>query len=393
MTPYQQAVKICIRLRQEGYIAYFAGGWVRDKLLNNPSNDIDIATDAPLEKILNYFPRTILVGLAFGVIIVQLEGHAFEVAIFRRDLSYSDGRKPDKIEPSDPKEDAIRRDFTINGMFYDPLEDKIYDFVGGQEDLKRGVIRAIGVPYDRFFEDRLRMIRAVRFSARFGFHIDPETEEAIKGLSTSLFPAVAKERIYQELSKMAQELHFDRAMIDLHRLGLLQEIFPSLKSLHLNDLKHVVETLPENLPLVARLRVLMKDLPWSIQEKELLSLKISVKERELAAFLYQADKNLKEKNWTTPAEWARFYAHPSSSIALEFEENKFEHQLRQEELRAHIERLISKKPLVGSEELKAIGILPGREMGKLLKEAETLAINYNLSEPSEVLAKLKSKDA
>ena len=393
MDVYHQAVKICLRLREEGYTAFFAGGWVRDWLLGHPSNDIDIATDAPLEKILGMFPRTLLVGMAFGVIIVQLEGHAFEVAIFRRDVSYTNGRKPDRIEPSDPEEDAKRRDFTINGMFYDPLDDKVYDYVGGQADLKNQVIRAIGIPYDRFFEDRLRMVRAIRFSARFGFHIDPSTEEAIRELAPTLFPAVAKERIYQELVKMDEGPHFDRALIDMHRLGLLQEIFPSLKPLHLNDLKKRIPAIPPSLPLVAKLRELLKHQPWKTQEEELASLKLSVKERDLAAFLYQTERNLQEGRFTTPADWARFYAHSLSPIALELEGDKIEHLLRQEELKPHIDRIRAKKPLVGSEELLSIGIPAGKEMGKLLREAEDLAINYNLSDPAEVLAKLKRDHA
>lgn len=390
MDAHSQAVRICERLREEGYVAYFAGGWVRDWLLGHPSADIDIATDAPLTVVLGLFPRTLLVGMAFGVVIVQLEGHAFEVAIFRRDISYSDGRKPDRIEPSTAEEDAKRRDFTINGLFWDPIEKKLWDFIGGEEDIKRGVIRAIGDPWERFLEDRLRMIRAIRFSARFGFHIDPETEEAIRASASTLFPAVAAERIYQEFAKMNESPHFDKALVDLHRLGLLPEIFPSLKHLHLHELKGLAPKLPHGVPLVAKLRELLKHLPLEEQKRELLALRISVKEQEMIDFLYQAEHDLKEGGYNEPIDWVRFYAHPTSDIAITLYGNEEEHRRRKEALKVPIGRMIEKKPLVTSAHLKEIGIVPGKEMGRLLKRAEEIAANQNINDPQEVLKCLKS---
>ena len=190
------ATAIVRKLVAAGYTAYFAGGWVRDYLMGHPSEDIDIATDAPPEKIIDLFPKTLLVGVAFGVVVVIVDGHQFEVATFRRDIDYADGRKPSKIELSTAEEDAFRRDFTINGMFYDPLEDVFHDFVKGKEDIQHGVIRAIGNADERFVEDRLRMIRAVRFAARFAFNISSETQSAIEANADTLFPAVAMERIW-----------------------------------------------------------------------------------------------------------------------------------------------------------------------------------------------------
>ena len=171
------ATAIVRKLVAAGYTAYFAGGWVRDYLMGHPSEDIDLATDAPPEKIIDLFPKTLLVGVAFGVVVVIVDGHQFEVATFRRDIDYADGRKPSKIELSTAEEDAFRRDFTINGMFYDPLTNQILDYVGGQEDLKKKIIRAIGNPHKRIQEDRLRMIRAVRLSCRFDFQIEEKTKE------------------------------------------------------------------------------------------------------------------------------------------------------------------------------------------------------------------------
>ena len=153
---------------------------MRNTLIGQPVDDIDIATSASPEEILDLFPNTLVVGIAFGVVIVQMEGHAFEVATFRKDIEYENGRTPSRIEWCAPREDALRRDFTINGMFYDPLEHKVFDYVGGVDDIKKRVIRTIGDPYERFREDRLRMVRAFRFSLRFGFVIDKLTQEAIR---------------------------------------------------------------------------------------------------------------------------------------------------------------------------------------------------------------------
>lgn len=388
MDAYNQAVKICLRLREEGYIAYFAGGWVRDWLLGHPSADIDIATNAPLSTLLALFPRTILVGMAFGVVIVQMEGHAFEVAIFRKDLSYSNGRKPDKIEPSNPEEDAQRRDFTINGLFYDPLEKKIWDFVGGEADLKRGVIKAIGDPYDRFQEDRLRMVRAVRFASRFAFHIDPPTEEAIQANAPTLFPAVAAERIYQEFTKMDLSAGFTTALFDLHRLQLLPEIFPSLKHLHLKALKAILHAIPPSIPTVAKLRELLKHLPLATQKEELLALKISAEELKMVEFLHHAERDMKEGAFREAIDWVRFYAHPFAPIAIALYGHGEEHAARQKLLGEAIERMRTKKPLVTASMLQERGIAPGKEMGALLKEAEAIAANRGLTDPEAVLKEL-----
>lgn len=259
MSNYDSALKIVNRLRANGRIAYFAGGWVRDYIMKHPSDDIDIATDAEVQEILELFPKTLHVGIQFGVVIVLMDGHPFEVATFRKDVEYKDGRKPERIEPASPQIDAERRDFTINGMFYDPVESKIYDYVGGKEDIAKSVIRTIGNPYDRFFEDRLRIIRAFRFSARFNFRIDPETEQAIQGYADSLFPSVAMERVWQEFCKMAAFPNFDLALIGLHRAKVLGIIFPDLAKVHLSDLEKQVMPIrnyPKNIPETFFLREL-----------------------------------------------------------------------------------------------------------------------------------------
>ncbi len=198
------AVKVIEVLQEAGHCAYFAGGCVRDRLLGIEPKDYDVATDASPQQVRAIFNRTVAVGEHFGVILVQLKGEKIEVATFRAEGKYSDHRRPDVVEFTDAQADAQRRDFTINGMFEDPIADEVIDFVGGQADLANKVIRAIGKPGDRLAEDHLRALRAVRFSARFGFEIEPLTAEAIREHAGDLL-GVSRERIGHELRAMFRE--------------------------------------------------------------------------------------------------------------------------------------------------------------------------------------------
>lgn len=394
---HSHALDIVTKLVAHGHTAYFAGGWVRDYVMKHPSDDIDIATSASPAEILDLFPRTLLVGLQFGVVIVLIEGHAYEVATFRKDLDYENGRTPKQIEPATPRIDALRRDFTINGMFYDPLEDKIHDYVGGMEDIEKGIIRAIGDPYQRFFEDRLRMIRAFRFSSRFDFRIDLDTEDAIKENAMRLFPSVAMERIWQEFSKMTAYPRFDRALLAMHRLSLLPVIFPELDSVPLHEMENRVKPLknyPENAPKALFLHEL---LPNSTVDDILeigRYLKISNKEINELVFYQQ--------NFPYPIHLARypsalFYAHPLSEMCLKIyaarlsnpEEFLKSHREKQKSLEWHIERLVNKTPLVSSKDLFDVGIAKGIQMGNLLKEAEKIAIEQDIKDTKTVLEILK----
>lgn len=390
------ATKIVQKLVNEGHTAYFAGGWVRDFLMKRPSEDIDIATDADPEKITSLFPKTVPVGIAFGVVIVIEGGHPFEVAAFRRDIGYEDGRKPTSIEPSTPEEDAGRRDFTINGMFYDPLKSRVIDFVGGKEDLMRGIIRTIGDPFERFFEDRLRMIRAVRFACRFNFHIDPETERAIAENADSLFPAVSIERIWQELNKMSAFPSFDWALIEMHRLGLLGEVFPELKEVHLKDIKKRVEPfhkMPKETPTIA---YLMQLFPSASRESISLMcrrLKTSKRDMQFAELLYDIE-HLDKPN---SQDWSHIYAHPDSDLCFQIlaakekdaEAYLKEHERRKKGLIPHIKRIIDNTPVITSQDLKNEGIKPGKKMGELLHLAERIAITQDLHSKVEVINSLK----
>ena len=223
----QTALWVLQTLREAGFQSFFAGGCVRDRLMGTVSADFDVATDATPKEVAALFDHVLLIGAQFGVAMVVHHARTVEVATFRSDGAYTDGRRPDAVTFSSAKEDALRRDFTINGMFYDPIADEVIDHVGGQADIEAGVIRTIGDPNARFGEDYLRLIRAVRFSARLGFAIDPATEAAITANADAV-ASVSGERIFDELRKMLGHPSAPEALEELRRLGLADVILPEL---------------------------------------------------------------------------------------------------------------------------------------------------------------------
>lgn len=219
-------------LRDAGHATLLAGGCVRDALLGRPLKDIDIATRATPDEVARLFPgETVAVGKSFGVVIVSRQGMAFEVATFRADGPYTDGRRPDSVRFTDASEDAKRRDFTINGLFYDPESGEVLDTVGGRADLSAGIVRAIGDPAARFREDHLRLLRAVRFTAVLGFHLDPRTAEAARQ-TAPLLASVSAERIGVEFTRMLCEAPRPSRMLDLLLdLRLLPVFLPEVAAL------------------------------------------------------------------------------------------------------------------------------------------------------------------
>ena len=223
-------------LRQQGFQAYLVGGCVRDLLLGREPKDYDVATNATPEQVMNIFPETYAVGAQFGVVLVpsaEREGEApvVEVATFRSDIGYSDGRHPDEVRFSqDPREDVARRDFTINGMLLDPVSGAVLDYVGGRKDLESGTIRTIGDPEQRFAEDKLRMLRAVRFAARFNYAIEAATFAAVKKMASEI-DVVSRERVRDELTRMLTEAHPHRAFLLLDESGLLGEVLPEISAM------------------------------------------------------------------------------------------------------------------------------------------------------------------
>ena len=197
-----KAREIAARLQRAGHTAYFAGGCVRDQLLGIEAKDYDIATSAKPEEVQKLFPRvTNLTGKCFGVVRVLVDDESYEVATFRQDGPYKDGRHPESVRFATAEEDAQRRDFTINGLFYDPVAERLIDYVGGEADLRAKVIRAIGEPAHRFAEDQLRLLRAIRFAARLMFKIEPKTWEAVCAGASSI-RTISAERIRDELNKI-----------------------------------------------------------------------------------------------------------------------------------------------------------------------------------------------
>jgi poly(A) polymerase len=245
------AISIVRTLRERDHKAYLVGGCVRDLLLGREPADYDVATDATPEEVMRIFPDTYAVGAQFGVVLVPLperdvaidvtcrdvtcyvssKANVVEVATFRSDIGYSDGRHPDQVRFSkDPREDVERRDFTINGLLLDPVTNEVLDFVGGRKDLEAGIIRSIGDPDRRFAEDKLRMLRAVRFAARFGYTIEPRTFQAIQKTASQI-DQVSQERVRDDLTRMLIEGHARQAFLLLDESGLLREVLPEIEAM------------------------------------------------------------------------------------------------------------------------------------------------------------------
>lgn len=228
----QLAAEVVRDLRRRGFQGWFVGGCVRDLLLGREPGDYDVATDARPDQVLSLFPRAEQVGAHFGVVLVKADGFAVEVATFRSDLAYADGRHPEGVVfETDPRKDAQRRDFTINALFLDPIGGEVLDFVGGRADLAHGVVRAIGDPARRFAEDHLRMLRAIRFAARLGFSIDPATFATI-GEQRAAILRISAERIRDELVRILTEGGARRGFELLDSSGLLGAILPEIAAFH-----------------------------------------------------------------------------------------------------------------------------------------------------------------
>jgi len=267
-SPKAVATGIAERLHQAGFAAFWVGGCVRDFLLGREPQDYDLATNATPEQVEKLFKRTIAVGRKFGVLVVVENGHNFQVATFRAEADYRDGRRPGKVIFSNAEADALRRDFTVNGLFYDPLTEKIHDWVGGEKDLRAKIIRTIGAPGERFAEDHLRLLRAVRFAAQLDFEIEPQTFAAVRLLAPKI-KLISAERIRDELLKLLQPPHAARGLVLLRDSGLLEPILPELAATTLCEqspdfhpegtvfehLRLMLEQLPPDAP---------ESLPWTV---------------------------------------------------------------------------------------------------------------------------------
>jgi poly(A) polymerase len=225
------AIEIVRKLREAGYLAFFVGGCVRDLIMGAAPKDYDIATSAHPEQVMQLFPESIAVGAQFGVVLVVQDGFRVEVATFRSDGAYADGRHPGQVTyTNDPRQDVLRRDFTINGLLYDPLTETVLDYVEGQNDIRERVIRTIGNAEQRLMEDKLRLMRAVRFAARFDYRLDPQTQAAILKLAHQI-RQVSQERIREELIKILTEGYAARGLRLLDEFHLLEPILREVVAL------------------------------------------------------------------------------------------------------------------------------------------------------------------
>ena len=290
---HDAALAVVRRLHEHGHTAYFAGGCVRDMLLGREPKDFDIATDAQPPRILELFRLTRRVGAQFGVVLVRQGRFWIEVATFRTDLSYSDGRRPDAVRFATPEEDAQRRDFTINGMFFDPLAERIIDFVGGQEDLTAHRLRAIGEPRHRFTEDHLRVLRAVRFASAYGCTIDPPTWQAIREMAP-MIRGVSAERIREELTKsLSGPGRLDAARL-LAGAGLLEHLWEGAtwSTSHVETALATIEHLPAEAGFESVLAMLLLDRDVEEVHRICRKLTCSNRTREHVAWLVRHKDDL-----------------------------------------------------------------------------------------------------
>jgi tRNA nucleotidyltransferase/poly(A) polymerase len=425
----QTAREIVRKLRAVRHVAYYAGGCVRDLLRGDVPKDIDIATDARPEAVQKIFSRTYAVGAHFGVIVVLENGFQFEVATFRSDGAYLDGRRPVEVHFATAEEDAARRDFTINGMFFDPEKEEVIDFVGGRADLERRVIRAIGDPAQRFAEDRLRMLRAVRFATVLDFEIDPATWGAVKTSAASI-TEISAERIREELMRIFLSPKRARGWDLLDASGLMRAILPELEKMKGCEqppqfhpegdvFKHtriMLGMLPAEVSPPLVLSVLFHDIgkpPTATVDAEgrirfnghdrigaemteaiMERLRFSRAEIDDTVEAVRQHMVFKDVPNMRVAKLKRFMARPTFNDELELHRvdcasshamlDNYEFLLKKKEEFAS--EPIIPPPLVRGDDLIAMGMKPGPQFGEILEAVETRQLEGMLKDREEALA-------
>lgn len=447
------ATEIVRRLQSAGFAAYWVGGCVRDFLLGREPGDYDVATNALPDQIEKLFPRSIPVGRKFGVIIVVEGAEQFEVATFRSESDYQDGRRPEQVSFGDPRADAMRRDFTINGIFFDPVSGKSHDWVGGEADLKAGVIRTIGAPEERFAEDHLRMLRAVRFAARFGFEIEPKTFAAIQAHAEKI-KIISAERIRDELLKLfatpnltardespnpsKRDLQFpaSRGLELLRTSGLLEHILPELAATNSCDqspdfhpegnvfkhLRLMLEHVPADADPMLSWAALMHDIAkprtlsqdpktgtFHFYEHEKVGAEMTVEilerlrfprkqiEQVSAAVLHHMQ--FKDVPRMRKSTLRRMLMRETFPLELQLHRldclgshgrlDIYDHLVEQSK---ELEKMPDIRPaLVNGEDLAELGIKPGPQMGELLAEIREKQLSDELKTKAAALSWLKSR--
>jgi len=405
MTNKRAAIKIIKELRRRGFQALLAGGCVRDMLLGRPANDFDVATDASPEQVVKIFKRTLKVGAKFGVVIVLLDGVQVEVATFRTESGYTDGRHPTSVDYTSAAEDAYRRDFTINGMFFDPIEKKVIDYVNGQNDLKSKIIRTIGDPQVRFAEDYLRMLRAVRFSTQLGFTIEPQTMAAICK-NASKITAISGERIAAELERIFVDPNRAAGTLLLIQTGLAQAIFPEMSPQQMDYGVHVLAGLRKRVDFMLALAAFFAgcDTDFALGKCELLKLSRN-RTKHLKFLLSNRGRLLDDKMslghlkllLSEPYFWDLYElqraiqkaCHKRGALAPLIRLRRRIRELGDVELRP--------KPLLNGHDLIRLGAVPGPALGQLAEEMYIAQLEGKLKTQQEaeqwVLKWLREKKA
>lgn len=403
------AVEVVRTLREAGYQALWAGGCVRDLLIGLVPSDYDVATDATPEQVMRVFRRTIPVGVSFGVVRVlgPKECGEIEVATFRSDGAYIDGRRPESVVYSSPEEDASRRDFTINGMFFDPLSDEIIDFVGGKTDLEAGLLRAIGDPTARFSEDKLRLVRAVRFASRFGLRIEERTQRALEAMAPKVV-VVSAERIAQELRRMLVHPSRSAAMRLLMDFGLARAILPELLALvgqsaeivdrpGLDRWERTLSTL-DALPHEPRVGLALAALlcEGGLEAVRTVStrLKLSNAERDSASWLVEHSRVLLEASTWPVHRLKRLLAAPDIRDLLGLSRAMAEAVGKPADHVDFCERYlidlpdgpIRPEPLLSGNDLKQLGLLPGPRYKEWLERAYDAQLGGAIGDREQAIA-------
>ncbi len=430
------ARKIAARLRDEGHIAYFAGGCVRDMVRGFAPKDFDIATDASPEVVQNLFSHTYAVGAHFGVIIVLEDSFQFEVATFRSDDAYIDGRHPSAVHFSSPHEDAKRRDFTINGMFYDSVAEKVIDFVGGRGDIDAKLVRAIGDAAQRFAEDRLRMLRAVRFATVLDYEIEKNTWDALVA-NVAWINDISAERIREELVRIFLSRNRVRGWDLLDASGLLRAILPEIEVMKgckqpeqfhpegdvFEHTRLMLQFLPEKVSVPLVFSVLFHDvakprtatvdetgrirfsghdrLGAEMTEEIMRRLRFSGAEIEATVEMVRQHMVFKDVPNMRVAKLKRFMARPTFDEELELHRvdcqgshrmlGNYEFLLRKREEFAN--EPIIPPPLIRGDDLIALGLKPGPKFSEILEAAETRQLEGSLRTWEEALEWVKREYA
>lgn len=389
MSNRDAAYKVVRRLRKEGYQALFAGGCVRDRLLGQAAADYDVVTDAVPEQVTKCFKRTLQIGAQFGVVMVLTDGKQVEVATFRTEGGYQDGRHPTQVAFASAVEDASRRDFTVNGMFYDPITKEVLDFVHGQRDLEKGILRTIGNPDERFSEDYLRMLRAVRFAVKLAFDIEPATWASIQKHADKI-TGISAERIAAELERILthpNRAHGVQLLIDS---ALARAVFNIFKGQPAAFGKKVADELPKAVDFPLALATFWAGFEAKAALAECKKLKLSNDHLKHVRFLLEKrgvllDADMAISKLKLLMHEPYFWDLLTLQTAIQAAQGQSDSPLKKIRKRALAidEQDIRPKPLLDGHELIALGATPGPMVGQLAQEMYIAQLEGRLKTPKQ----------